>query len=173
MEKELSLERWTNFYLVTSTAAATLIGLLFVVITFAAERYPRDDVDKIRLYFTPTVTFFASVLGVATLLTFPTHTQLSAAICVGLVGLLGWAYELSLLVRRRGEQHTYVGSESLQYVAIPILAYTLLVAGALLVLRGSQHALTFVAVGMLSLLTVAVRNSWAIAVDVVSARRRR
>ena len=32
------LERWANFYLTMSAAAATLLGLMFVVITLAAER---------------------------------------------------------------------------------------------------------------------------------------
>ncbi len=168
MQTELSLDRWANFYLATSTAAATLIGLLFVVITIAAERSPPEDVDKIRLYLTPTVVLFGSVLGVATVLMFPNHTRLSASICVGLVGLLGWTYQVSLLVRRGGERHTYAGSEPLQFVVLPIAADSLLVAGAVLLLQGGQHALTFVAAGMLSLLTLAIRNSWAIAVDVVS-----
>jgi hypothetical protein len=37
-ELGLLLGRWANFYLITSAAAATLIGLLFVIITLAAER---------------------------------------------------------------------------------------------------------------------------------------
>jgi len=169
---ELFLERWANFYLVTSTAAATLIGLLFVVITIAAERRSRD-VAKIRLYLTPTVVFFSSILGVAALLTFPNHTQLSAATCVGLVGVAGWTCEVSLLVRRGGDRHAYnYPSELFEYVGLPVVAYGLLVAGSVFILRGSQHALTFVAVGLLSLLTIAIRNSWAIAVDVVSSRPR-
>jgi hypothetical protein len=45
----LFLDRWANFYLVASTAAATLLGLLFILITLAAERRPKDRA-KIRLY---------------------------------------------------------------------------------------------------------------------------
>ncbi|MGA7926399.1 MAG: hypothetical protein WCA20_10400 [Candidatus Sulfotelmatobacter sp.] len=59
-EIEPLLERWANFYLLTSAAAATLIGLLFVVITLAAERRLGDN-GRIRLYLTPTVVYFASV----------------------------------------------------------------------------------------------------------------
>jgi hypothetical protein len=54
------LERWANFYLLMSAAAATLLGLMFVVITLAAERM-RGDAAKIPIYLTPTVIYFASV----------------------------------------------------------------------------------------------------------------
>jgi hypothetical protein len=52
------LERWANFYLLMSAAAATLIGLLFVVITLGAERIVEDGAAKIRMYLTPTVLYF-------------------------------------------------------------------------------------------------------------------
>jgi hypothetical protein len=46
------LERWANFYLLISAAAATLLGLMFVVITLAAERRS-GDAAKIHIYLTP------------------------------------------------------------------------------------------------------------------------
>jgi hypothetical protein len=64
------LERWANFYLLMSAAAATLLGLMFVVITLAAERRQRDAA-KIPIHLTPTVIYFASVLFLAALLTIP------------------------------------------------------------------------------------------------------
>ncbi len=47
-EEGLWLERWANFYLVASTAAATLLGLLFILITLAADRRPTEQ-GKIRI----------------------------------------------------------------------------------------------------------------------------
>lgn len=88
-EAEPLLERWANFYLLMAAAAATLIGLLFVVITLAAERMPLKDTPKIRVYLTPTVVYFASVLAVAALLTFPNHTRLTATLCICLAGVVG------------------------------------------------------------------------------------
>ena len=85
------LERWANFYLLTSTAAATLIGLLFVIITLGAERSVEDATAKIRMYLTPTVIYFASVLFLAALLTFPNHTRLTATLCVCLAGVAGFS----------------------------------------------------------------------------------
>jgi hypothetical protein len=83
------LERWANFYLLMSSAAATLIGLLFVVITLSADRTMQDGTAKVRMYLTPTGLYFASVLFLAALLTFPNHTRFTVALCICLVGVAG------------------------------------------------------------------------------------
>jgi hypothetical protein len=86
------LQRWANFYLLISAAAATLIGLLFAVITFGAERIVEDRTARIRMYLTPTVLDFASVLLLAALLTFPNHTRFTVSLCICLVGVAGLIY---------------------------------------------------------------------------------
>src|SRR5580658_11142544 len=75
-ELEPLLQRWANFYVSMSQASAALIGLLFVVITIVVERRP-NDTAKIRVYLTPTVIYFASVLVAAELLIIPNHTRLT------------------------------------------------------------------------------------------------
>jgi len=170
-ELELLLERWANFYLITSAAASTLIGLLFVVIALASER--RVDVEgtatKIRVYLTPTVVYFASVLGIAALLTFPNHTRLSATLCICLVGVVGLIYSGCSLIGSDKKSY-YERHDVITYAVFPFAAYGFLVLGGVLLLHDTERGLTFVAVGMLSLLTIAIRNSWAIAVEVVSTR---
>ena len=166
-EIEPLLERWANFYLLTSAAASTLIGLLFVVITLAADRRVEGGAAKIRLYLTPTVVYFASVLALAALLTFPNHTRLTATLCICLAGVVGLLYSGTSLIggdrKRFDEWH-----DRIPYAIVPFAAYGLLVLGGVLSLHHPQRGLTLVAVGMLSLLAVAIRNSWAIAITVVS-----
>ena len=82
------LERWANFYLLMSGSAATLLGLMFVVIAFAVERRS-GDAAKIHIYLTPTVIYFASVFCLAALLSFPNHTRLTASLCTCLGGFAG------------------------------------------------------------------------------------
>jgi len=160
------LERWANFYLTVSAAAATLLGLMFVVITLAAERR-HGDAAKIPIYLTPTVIYFASVLFLAALLTFPNHTRLTAALCICLVGVVGLVYSGTSLIG--GHKKSFDGlHDRLAYAIFPSAAYGLLVLGGVLFLHAPQRGLTLVAAGMLSLLAVAIRNSWAIAIDVAS-----
>jgi hypothetical protein len=166
---ELLLGRWANFYIVTSAAAATLIGLLFVVITLVIDR-GLEDTAQIRAYLTPTVVYFASVLIVAALLTFPNHTPLTATLCLCVSGIVGLVYSGFLLIARRRRTIYFELSDLVHYAGLPVAAYGLLVLGGILMLHDAQRGLTFVAVGMLSLLTIAIRNSWAIAVGLVSTR---
>jgi hypothetical protein len=161
------LERWANFYLLTSAAAATLLGLMFVVITLAAERR-RGDAAKIPLYLTPTVIYFASVLFLAALLTFPNHTRLTATLCICLAGVVGLVYSGTSLIGGGDKKNFEELHDRIPYAIVPSAAYGLLVLGGVLFLHAPQRGLTLVAAGMLSLLAVAIRNSWAIAIDVVS-----
>jgi len=163
------LDAWGNFYLATSAAAATLVGLLFVVITLAADRQPGES-ERIRVYLTPTVVYFVSVLLLAVALTFPTHTRLSATLCCGNAGGIGIVYAVSVL---RHAKRFRERVDRWHYALVPAAAFALLVAGAA-ILYTSQHGtgLTVVAAAMLALLVVGIRNSWAIAVTIVSPRSR-
>jgi len=163
------LERWANFYLLTAAAAAQLIGLLFVVITLAAERR-RGDFSHIPIYLTPTVIYFAHVLFLGALLTFPNHTRLTAALCIWFVSVLDLVYSGSGLIGG-GKKRFIELRDRIPYAILPFAACGLIVLGGVLLLLAPQLGLTLVAAGMLLLLAVAIRNSWAIAIDVVSTPR--
>jgi len=166
MELQLSLARWANFYVITSTAAAALIGLLFVVITLAAQRRV-EDAKKIRVYLTPTVVHFTSILIVAALLTFPTQTRYSGSLCVGLMGFAGAIYSGLNFSRRRQENYAK-WRDTIPYAGLPLAGYFLLLSGGIEITNDVQSGLTAVAISILLLLTIAIRNSWAIAVGVVA-----
>lgn len=160
-------EQWANFFVITAAGAATLLGLLFVVIALAAER-GRKDTHSIRIYLTPTVIYFGSVLLISAVLTVPNQTLLSALICICLAGFAGLGYSGFLAIRRGAgyEQR----SDLFPYVVFPSAAYVLIVAGGLLLLQAPQVGLDLVATGMLLLLGIAIRNSWSIATTIVSSQ---
>jgi len=167
--QELQFEQWANFYVITSAAAATLLGLLFVVITLAAERKRKDKLS-IGTYLTPTVIYFSSVLLMSALLTVPNQTRLSAVTCICLQGVAGLGYCGSLAIRRGAGSAFYEARDLFPYVVFPFGAYALIVAGGLLLLRRAQIGLDLVAAGLLVLLGIAIRNSWAIATTIVSSQ---
>ncbi len=160
------LERWSNFYILTSAASATLIGLLFVVITLAAGS--RQESTKIRVYLTPNFIFFASVLFIAALLTIPNHTRLSIAVCICLLGFLGIVYTGSLFFRRSVKEKYYMRHDRIPYAGLPLAAFVILLFGGILVLQRPQLGLDLIAVSMLLLLAVAIRNSWSTVTFLVS-----
>ncbi|HYA86121.1 MAG TPA: hypothetical protein VEI57_03510 [Nitrospirota bacterium] len=166
-ELEPLIERWADFYHLTSKAAAALIGLLFVVITLASERR-LDAADKIPIYLTPTVIYFASVLFLAALLTFPNHTRLTATLCICFMGVIGLVYSGFFFIGRSVKKSYYELYDVIPHAVLPFAAYGLLVLGGVLLSHDPQLGLTLVAVGMLLLLVVGIRNSWAIAIGVIS-----
>jgi hypothetical protein len=168
---QLQLEQWANFYVVTSATAATLLGLQFVVITLGSAQKSRDA-RKVRIYLTPVIICFSSVLLTSALLAIPNQTTLSTVICLYLVGIAGLVYSSSLAVRRDGNTPSYESRAHLfPYAFIPFAANALmLVGGLLLLLAAPPIGLDFVAAGLLLLLGIGIRNSWAIAVDIVSSQ---
>jgi hypothetical protein len=130
----------------------------------------RGDASKIPIHLTPTVIYFFSVLYLAALLTFPNHTRLTAILCICLVGVAGLVYSGSFFIRRGVKKNYYELRELFPYAIFPFAAYGLLILGGVLLLHDPQRGLTLVTAGMLSLLTVAIRNSWAIAIWVVSSK---
>jgi hypothetical protein len=162
---------WGNFYLITSAAAATLVGLLFVVLTLASDRMPASESKQIRLYLTPSVLQFAFVLVLAAVIMFPTQTRLSAAISCGSVGALGIIYSASVVVDGLRGNALRERSDLLQYALLPALGYAALVVGGVAIDKpGDTHGPTIVASGVLALVALAIRNSWSVAVSVVTLR---
>ncbi|HEX4455948.1 MAG TPA: hypothetical protein VH143_34040 [Kofleriaceae bacterium] len=162
---------WGNFYLIMSASAATLVGLLFVVLTLASDRMPASGAKQIRLYLTPSVLQLALVLVLAAALMFPTQTRLSAAISCGSVGALGIIYAASVVLEGLRGNALRERSDLLQYALLPALGYAALVIGGVAIDKPSDtHGPTIVAAGALELLALAIRNSWSVAVSVVSLR---
>lgn len=165
--QQLRFEQWANFHVVTSAAAATLLGLLFVVITLGAARR-RKDTLSIRIYLTPAVIYFSSVLLLSALLIVPNQTPVSALVCICLEGVAGLGYAGFLAIRRG----TFYQSRSdlFPYAVFPLAAYALMVAGGVLLLSKPHIGLDLVAAAMLVLLAIGIRNSWSIATTIVSSQ---
>jgi hypothetical protein len=123
-----------------STAAATLLGLLFV----SFERGLKDKAG-IKVYLTPTVIYLTSVLLLSALLTVPNQA---------------YGYHLHLPRRhRRLGLLRFPGNQArcLRTAFRSFPSYTLMVAGGLLLLTASEISLDLVAAGMLVLLCIAIR----------------
>jgi hypothetical protein len=96
------LNPWSSFYILTGTAAAGLIGLMFVVITLVTgtER-ARKSPDGISTFSTPTVVHFGAALFASALLVVPWHSLLAPVVLLGLAGLCGVAYVVGFLGRTK------------------------------------------------------------------------
>jgi hypothetical protein len=162
----LQLAQWSSFFSITAEASATLLGLLFVVITIAPAR-GRTLASKSRGYLTPAVLFLTSVLITSALLGIPNQTRRSAVICICVSGSGGLFYSGSLAIMRGQSYEKF--SHRYRYAVAPFIAYVVLFSGGIL-LRRDSVGLDLVAAGMLALINLAIRNTWSIAVSMVGSQ---
>jgi hypothetical protein len=158
------LAAWQNFYVIIGTAAAALTGLLFVVITLvsgALERVP-SPWSGIRVFSTPNVRHFGTALFVAALLSAPWPALWPAGLLVGLAGLWGVIYVFIVLweARHRLASYQLVLSDWLWYTLLPLLAYTALLVGGILLSLSPALALFVIAAATLLLVIMGIRNAW-------------
>jgi hypothetical protein len=160
-----ALEAWRDFYVFTGTAAATLMGLMFVVMSLGQGRLATEEgIQATRGFFTPIVVFFATIIVVATLMLMPGGAPsalglLLAALAVG--GLVFMIASGAHNVWRIGE----LGFDDLVwYVALPYVAYAAIGVAAGAIWKANTFGLYTAAAAMLLLLLIGIRNAWDLVV---------
>ena len=118
------LDAWHDFDLLIGTAAATLVGLMFVAASIGASVFLEKDRAAMKAFISPTVVHFSAVLVVALVSLIPSHDWPALAGLLALVGIPGAVYSanlwLQLFVRRRFNIDIV---DRLFYALIPVLGY--------------------------------------------------
>ena len=158
------LAAWQNFYVIIGTAAATLTGLLFVVITLVSGALERvsSPLSGVRVFNSPNVRHFAVALLIAALLSAPWPALWPAGLLVGLAGLWGVISVFIVLweVRHRLVGYQLVLSDWLWYTLLPLIAYTALLVTGILLPIYPVLALFVIAAAALLLVIMGIRNAW-------------
>ena len=167
---------WQNFYVIIGTAAATLTGLMFVVITLIAQA--RVQVSSpgsgIAVFSTPNVFHFGAALLVAAILSAPWQALWPAGLLLGLVGLVGVTYILTVLwlARHRLGEYQPVLSDWLWYTVLPLISYTALVVAALVLPSQPAPAMLVIASATMLLLFIGIHNAWDVVIYMAFERSR-
>ncbi len=166
-------ERWHDFYALTGSASATLVGLMFVAASVGTGVFTSDRQVGLRTFLSPTVVAFSVVLGTSLVALSPLADGRAAALLLSGTGLLGMLY--SWRVWRRMVQGGIVASIDLEdrvwYATVPAAAHALLaVAGGTLLARPDTGG-TLVAGSIALLLIGGIRNAWDMTTWVVLRRR--
>ncbi len=158
------LVTWQNFYVIIGTAAATLTGLMFVVITLMVQVRMRVSLPSsgIAIFSTPNVMHFGAALLVAAILSAPWQALWNAALLLGLLGLAGMTYVLIVLwlARHRLAEYQLVLEDWLWYMVLPLVSYTAFVVAAILLPGHPVPALFVIAAGTMLLLFIGIHNAW-------------
>ena len=165
------LTAWGNFYVIVGSSAGTLTGLTFVVITLVAQTRQQGADRGIAAFTTPTIVHFGTVLLVSAILSGSWMALAPPALLLGLCGLVGVLYS-AIVVRRqhRLDNYTPVLEDWLWYAACPLVAYTALLAAAMLLPGSPVPALFAIGGAMVLLLFLGIRNAWDIVAYIVVER---
>ena len=157
------LATWQNFYVIIGSAAATLTGLMFVVITLIAGVRVRvsSASEPIAAFSTPNVVHFCAALLVAAILSAPWQALWQAGLLLGLSSLGGVMYVV-IVVRRTRRQTDYqpVLEDWLWHGVFPLVSYTALVVAAIVLPSNPVPALFVIGAATVLLLFIGIHNAW-------------
>lgn len=152
------LHAWHDFYVFIGTAAATLIGAMFVVASIGGGFLTRDRSPAIRAFLTPTLVHLATILLGSGLMLVPGLEAPSLLVPVTAGALAGLAYS-GLVALRLLRRRIDLG-DRVWYAVVPFAGYGAMLAAAVLIARWSPASLDALAVSLAVLLVAGIRNAW-------------
>ncbi len=164
----MMFEGWQTFYQMTAEAAATLIGLVFIVVSLTAGRRAAGASAGLAYFTTPTVFHLASVLVVSALALAPEGAGHTAYLVSPTALMLAWSlaalacavHVMVGIVRMKTRPHW---SDFWWYGAGPTATFAVLAVACGLAWEGVSRAPALLALAILVLLLVAIRNAWDLA----------
>jgi len=167
------LAPWHDFYVVTGTAGATLVGLLFVAASIGSGVFTEEHRIPFRSFVSPSVVHFSSALAASLIALSAVRRWGFFALLEGGLGLFGLAY--SSLVWRTMIRHGLTATIDLEdricYAALPAFSYAILLAAAVLLATPRAAGLAVLAGGVGLLLLVGIRNAWDITTWTITRHR--
>ena len=168
MPYQVLAQRWHDFYVVAGTAAATLVGLLFVGLSLHLRAVLSRS--EVRSLARVTLANFGLILFVSLFMVIPQGSSATSPDLIGSGVLSLVVIGPSLIAAGRSRTRTLrpyqlvlrFGSSALGYVAV-------IVAGALLGRGSEAAAFNWLVVVIIVLLFVSLRNSWDLLVSVGAA----
>lgn len=155
------LTHWANFYVIIGSAAASLTGLMFIVVTLVAGIRIQQSSRLLGAFNTPTVVHFCLALLIAALLNAPWQALWNVEILLGLIGLGGVAYVVIVLQRTRHQSdYRLVLEDWLWHTILPFVSYIALIVAAILLLINPVIALFIVAAATILLIFIGIHNAW-------------
>ena len=156
-------EGWSDYFVLLGTAAAGLIGLLFVVVTLTTSIDRSRALRAGGIYMTPIAIHFGVVLSISACTLVPRLMPAQTAILIAVFAALGFAGAMRTcfgIVDFHKNADPPHWSDFWGYGVAPAAAYVLVETAAFEVRRGAEWAVYLLAGALLVLMLVAIRNAW-------------
>jgi hypothetical protein len=153
-------EGWQAFYQLTGGASATLIGLLFLVVSLTSGRQVSASTLGLRLFMTPTFFHLVSVLVISGAAVAPAGEGDAQSAFITVWAGCGLVYGLFRCFGLRALSNPSHWSDFWWYGFIPTIAFAALTAAAGAAWLHAPHAVHFTALCLMALLVAAIRNAW-------------
>jgi hypothetical protein len=166
---------WQSFYLLVGTAAATLVGLMFVAVTFGSSLVTEESSPTARAFLDPTFTHFVQILFTACLVTIPSMGSRLFGSLLLLISALRLASTVRVyrqMKRVHQRQNDLEISDWLSGVVFPIACYVLLGLSGVAFLEHYAVAFDGLAVVTLGVLLIGLLGAWELLVWMAIARSR-
>jgi hypothetical protein len=158
------VREWETFYLLTGTAAATFIGLLFLAISIHMEVFHRKAFADMQRFATLTFNCYFYVFLISMLFLIPGVSPLGLGIPLLLLGSLALANAVVQRYRVRKSQLSRQGTDIASKFTVPILSLLgLAVVGVCVILQVMQSLYALVVVIVLLVASASV-NAWSLLV---------
>ena len=157
------LGTWETFYVIIGTAAATLTGLMFVVITLMAgvRLQVSTAYTGISTFSTPTIVHFGATLLVAAILSAPWQALWIVGLLLGLTGLGGVIYVITTVPQmRRIAEYQPKLNDWLWYFTFPLILYTALAVAAMVLPGNPVPGLYAIGAVAVLFLFTGLHNAW-------------
>lgn len=163
---------WSNFYVITGSAAGGLTGLMFVVIALIADRErPQGSEAGIAAYSTPTVVHFCVALFISAALAVPWSSLVHVGVVLALAGLAGFAYSLQVTYTAiRQTAYEPDRGDWMWYTIFPLIAYLAILGCAVGLPARSRLALLALAAAVLLLIFIGIHNAWDVVTYIATGK---
>jgi hypothetical protein len=152
---------WHDFYIMVGTAAATLVGLLFVSLSLNADAIAHPLNADLRALAEQTFSTFLYILSFAIVFLIPNQEPLGLGLPLLFIGGFGLYSTIRHFLRTRPAHPRVWGRGNIaRRFIMPLISFVVLILIAISVLLGKTGGLYWLIPVMIAFIVAATINAW-------------
>jgi hypothetical protein len=171
------IEGWHDFYITTATAAATLVGLLFVAVSLHIDVLSESTMSSAQVVAREAFIHFIFVIAIALVFLVPDQSPAGLGIPLLILGVIQMALNIRVgwLTRHKPELRFETANRTfvMGSIVLPQLGYVVMIVIALTVLAGRTEGLSWLFPVILLLMSGAAASAWNLLLRLAALKRQK